>query len=317
MPVNAELILFVSIDVVGATAYKNNPHEERKDEHPWLKFFKDLYGDFDRELRSEIYNIPDWNPNADQIPELWKLLGDELVYTVKLSDGKHAKHIIRAFRSSITNYIEIIRRQDLPLSLKATAWTAGFPVVNARIETEPTTHTIRELVDYIGPSIDAGFRLCKYASDGKFIISVELALILTRVILDPDFDYFLDGTEPLKGVMRGKPYPIIWISMASEENRLYRSVMERKPVNASNLREYLQEYVAAVKDPLMICEPYILGDNDVSDPLLSKIPTRHTELLHNIRVREASLYTENPGPARDEGGTRNAEINPKTKSAET
>ena len=76
--------------------------------------------------------------------------------------------------------------------------------------------------DYAGPAVDTGFRLSQLATPRKFIISLEVARILSLVRLQDKFcELFhfraeqlrmgFDGTCELKGVIGNKPYPIFWI----------------------------------------------------------------------------------------------------------
>lgn len=78
--------------------------------------------------------------------------------------------------------------------------------------------------DFIGQSIDTGFRVGTEATARKLTLSVELAHMLSKVCVDliaepsllptldsRDFKFYFDGRVALKGVLGGIPYPVIWL----------------------------------------------------------------------------------------------------------
>lgn len=72
-------------------------------------------------------------------------------------------------------------------------------------------------VDYIGPSIDTGFRLSSLSSNRKMIVSVDVAYALSRTSFDGEvgrIDLFYDGSTSLKGVFGGSNYPVFWLDMS-------------------------------------------------------------------------------------------------------
>jgi len=90
--------------------------------------------------------------------------------------------------------------------VKGTGWLAGFPVMNSVMPGDSVSH-----FDFLGSSIDIGFRLSRFASPRKFIFSVELAYVLSAPgkLIENGFRYH--GKEILKGVLANRPYPIFWL----------------------------------------------------------------------------------------------------------
>lgn len=82
----------------------------------------------------------------------------------------------------------------------------------------------KALLDFVGPSIDNGFRLTKFASPRKLIVSIGLAWMLAEGLKDlqssnnprvkeicEGWRFYYDGGEVLKGIRSGNPYPVFWI----------------------------------------------------------------------------------------------------------
>lgn len=282
----SKLILFLSVDIVGSTLFKSaNTNEQRKHQHPWLSIFEDFYRDFPTLLKKEIddrVNDKKFTITQDARPHLWKSAGDELIFKCQILDHKSVPFILDSFKSAILRYAENLK--TLNLDLKGTAWIAGVPVINAELGSEKD--------DYIGPSIDCGFRICKFASERKLIISLELAYMLLDIDKDADkplFVYYFDGCQELKGVLNGKPYPIIWIDMrhgqAPREEKLQG--ITRANATPSELFSYCKSYIESVSDHLLVI-PYI-------PQVYNGIPQIHQEILNNIEKEQKGSYEENPG----------------------
>lgn len=159
------------------------------------------------------------------IPDVWKYLGDEILFHVTLKDYTHTIHHILSFQKTIKMWSDHMKSNGLPLRCKGSAWLAGFPVNNIMIKPDfrPESHPYGIPLDFIGSSIDCGFRLSRYSTVRKFVVSLDLALMLATAMAEPPFRdlegmvFRYDGREPLKGVLHQTPYPIFWIDM--EGNR--------------------------------------------------------------------------------------------------
>ncbi|WP_295214682.1 hypothetical protein [uncultured Brevundimonas sp.] len=185
-----------------------------------------------------------WGPR----PELWKVIGDEILFTKELTDHRQLQSTIHCWIEAIETTRQFLRKFERPLDVKCTAWTAGFPVVNKEValpkevdlQGPPVTNYVKEAgrlleerysarpkskkgkieVDYIGPSIDIGFRLSQFATNRKFMISVGAAYILTLsnkknpAIKLRSIRY--DGSAVLKGVFGGANYPLFWLDMSKD-----------------------------------------------------------------------------------------------------
>lgn len=275
------LLLFLSVDVVGSTAYKNN-NRETDGVQPWLQFFKDFYQDF-----PEFLTRASCGQGTKVNPVIWKTAGDELIFTVPLACHTEAlKHVI-AFQCAIGQYAAETTKKKLPLGFKGCVWVAGFPVINA--EVRPSGGSSGP--DYIGPLVDAGFRLAKFADERKLVVSVELALLLAEAAdemhMNPVFYY--DGKHVLKGVLSERPYPIIWLDMLNGNKPLEEELqgLTRLPASTKKLSEFCREFINSVSPHLVV--PYI--DQCAK---FSTIPESHRAILatHDADPQELLISGE-------------------------
>lgn len=178
--------------------------------------------------RKEKVNFPRAN--------VWKYIGDEVVLVAELSCPKlHPSLHVLALAETIKQFNANFKEQPIniggeekKLQFKGTAWVAGFPVTNIEIILPGIKGGIS---DYLGPSIDLGFRLSKFASQERLVISASLAhLIVSGDYLGRTVSYMGENTPavPLcfggnveaKGVKNGK-HPLIWHPIVeTEESKL-------------------------------------------------------------------------------------------------
>ncbi|WP_460230499.1 hypothetical protein, partial [Bacillus cereus] len=111
----SKLKLFLSIDVVGSTAFKQDqPRSHHRNTgrasgpSNWLTFLSSFYRDFSSRLKLHLGRCVEHtgfnNGNVDSqvgYPSLWKALGDELVFVIELKHEKHLSVILDAFRHAI------------------------------------------------------------------------------------------------------------------------------------------------------------------------------------------------------------------------
>ncbi len=242
-----KLKLFLSVDVVGSTDFKQRSHQ-------WLNFFVSFYTEFADLLDAAVAAQ---GSNGYGLPgvRLWKSLGDELIFTTELKDRYQAEKYLKAFRQSLQEAADNWHRDgsksdQKELRLKGTAWVAGFPVTNSEIPLELPDSATSDMRDYIGPQVDTGFRLKDFASPRKLVLSAELAYFLVCSGTS-GVHLFFDGEHPMRGVLKGKPYPVTWIDCdghhegsgsghSAKMNRLKDKLTGREPVLPEDLKQYLR-----------------------------------------------------------------------------
>jgi len=250
------LKLFFSADLIGSTALKSNA-EGVTLEPPWLETFQGFYSEFPVIFKNEQDKL------GCKPIDFWKGIGDELLWVTTLTKGDDALSSLRPFKLSLEEYNRRLDTTGKKVRLKGTAWIAGFPITHREV---PLPNTEKKEVDYIDPYIDTGFRLSKFASQMKMVVSVDLAwLILNcRVKSSEENNLVLrfDESESMKGVLNSKPYPIIWIKCDSPLEELEYDLHHRENHNANwrtSLEKFCEAFITATDDKIIF--PYIIDDD--------------------------------------------------------
>lgn len=279
--------LFLSVDLSGSTEYKYAGRRDKAVSGEWKKVIKDFYQSFPHTLFS-IFDTPAAKPNdgalSDCIPEVWKTQGDEIIFSAILQRYQQAAWLTRTFLDVLVDY-----RNKLPhgLNLKAAGWIADFPERNLALS--PATWSSRRgqpgettnarteeayKLDFVGPSMDLGFRLSKYADIDRMAISVELALLLSQAERGSDriFRYRFSGLGRLKGVLGSSDhdnYPLVFLDTHSRHNQPKREGIDlrlqeceealhgRTEILPMQIREYCTAFIEKHRDALY--EPYFPG----------------------------------------------------------
>jgi hypothetical protein len=228
------LRLFMSVDVVDSTPFK-----QRREGHEgleWLAPISYFLALFPKELVSA------YRKSDREKATLWKSVGDELVFVALLKSEQDAIAHVRALKTAMENFATHKFGKDL--RLKATAWTAGFPVGNVALPMRKPEHEVP--YEFLGPSIDSGFRLAGLSTPRRMTISLELAWILRRA--KADFPMFYSGRQKLKGILESEGCPHVWID-----------IKEPRPDSMTWHEEKLLDHAAAGKAKLeAFCRAYIL-----------------------------------------------------------
>lgn len=322
---NSCLRIFLSVDIVGSTNFKqllaakgaddkkatseDASHPGKKWLFPILEFYDQMTTRFIHEwhaLSTAANTGLFWA--AGDPPQLWKAVGDELIFTKPLKDHKEAFVCVAALLSTVLKFRDVIKTHSRGLDLKCAAWIAGFPVNNAEVvlsslgkgddaiddgdfifanlqRLHRTYEDSAGVRDYIGPSIDTGFRVASLASPRKFVLTADLALMLATVSSTmpatsnclPRLEYYYEGRVPLKGVTNGLPYPIFWVN-AADKTRLVEledDLEGREPIRASLVKEYCEHFVEK-QEGTHIIRPYIVSD---ADPMFRHMPSEHEQKL--------------------------------------
>ncbi|WP_061850247.1 hypothetical protein [Bradyrhizobium sp. DOA1] len=250
----------MSVDLVGSTAFKGGAGEAtvKTSAHPmWVdeigKFYREFPATFRRRFGEQAATT---KPIVDFGPRVWKTVGDEIIFCCRVLSLDHVVCVVEAFIQSLDDYGRVLDSRGKHLDVKGAAWLAAFPAPNVTIEIfhSDQSSTIdlgdEELerradaephkFDFLGKSIDCGFRLAKFSSADKLILSAELALALCEsdssngVRFRRDFNY--PGREELKGVIAGRPYPIVTIDTQRSPLRREVFALERQIIGPPTVK---------------------------------------------------------------------------------
>lgn len=270
----------MSVDLVGSTAYK------AKEVYPvWVRQIKFFYHQFNIEMvkhyKSFMHIVKNGHEFADSPPKLWKIVGDEIIFCVRVNCFEHLSCCIQAFVQALASFGELLNKQEKQLDVKGSAWIASFPAPNVTIvsigdilnvddyqrhgalfsESDEIIGDINPSnCDFQGAQIDAGFRVSKFAHSHELVLSIELAWLLTLLKKQNlvTFNFIYKGKESLKGVMGGMPYPIIVIqtermAQKRELEELERSVAGSGSIKPIDLYNYITKFmeVNAIEFPVV------------------------------------------------------------------
>ncbi|MEK0233855.1 hypothetical protein [Ralstonia pseudosolanacearum] len=348
------LRLFFSADIVGSTAFKQKPQNttgstDQQGKFPlWFNTVLAFYHQAEQSFSRNWANFEHSCAGQDALahwfgpaPELWKTVGDEVLFTKQINHPAQAITSCHAWLRTLDDLREQLKERGL--DVKASAWLADFPLRNQEVvlRSALSNETLNAddeypfnnqlsldayysgnaqnvIRDYIGPSIDTGFRLGGLASTRKFVISIELANVLsieqsksdrdTRlysfgVLSLRKFDFRYDGRVPLKGVLGGNPYPVFWIDL-DPENEVHRAedeVLGTPKPSAAQLRSLTTSFIKSNEGYL--CSPYffdvvdkIEGFADMSLAHLDEMLARHEryEQTKEKRANEADTGHDIP-----------------------
>ncbi|MGH7039476.1 MAG: hypothetical protein ACREE1_15200 [Stellaceae bacterium] len=286
--------LFLSVDVAGSTEFKTGLTPRRGT--LWLDVFRDFFRNFPIMM---IGQVGMGFLTEDSLPEVsvWKFMGDEVIFAAAPASPEEVTLLMRAHFNAMAAY-EAEYLADLPLRLKGSAWLACFPAPNIEIEVpELARGGGKTQTDFIGPDIDLGFRLGKFAWPATVTVSLDLLDVVLNAGNRDLMDFFLVGREPLKGVLFGRPYPAIWARPAGaaagfmpweiEDSPLVARAVAEGPATAGSLRMvidgvrlYLRKMHGAASEPIRFEAAPVATD--------AKLTTATLDLPHPARKHAGS-----------------------------
>lgn len=325
------LRLFLSADIIGSTALKQsrlgalgsaNPSAEAS----WFTIIQGFYFEAQQNFLSEWEALRVLHPAPEHFgdaPELWKTIGDEVLFTKSVTDHRQVAVTIQCWVRALDRMRDFLTRDSSRLGVKSTAWIAGFPFRNKEVVLrggvfskdgviedyyKENGNILNQyysdkrgsdiLIDYVGPSIDTGFRLSSLATDRKMIFSLEIAYILsltstTKAGPIEEIQLHYDGQIFLKGVLNGISYPTFWLdlskedSAAAKEDRLTGSLV----CDRDAIRQFCDAFYQEHGD--LVFPPFIHSE---SEPILIDRPPwyekKHQNLIKNFY--ESSVFTPEP-----------------------
>lgn len=201
---------------------------------------------------------------------------------------------LHALKLAMSEYESSLAAKGHNLGLKATAWLAGFPVINSEVWLAQPGEEDDFVRDFLGPSIDLGFRLTRFADGRRIPVSVDLAYLLAKSAnhvseeLKPTI--LFGSSESLKGVMDGKKYPVLWVdrldgTQTSED--VLRCIERRCDYGA--ICRFADDLFEREGNPCLE-RPFIEDDDDED---IRKVPDYMRSRRKEIEVADADRSYEN------------------------
>ncbi len=248
------LQLFFSADLSGGTAFKNQyPVERIGYAQAWPTVFEQFFREFERAFRDRVTAAREDESDDAWIappPQLWKINGDELLFTELVYPDMRRRN--PALGTSLRAFVELVQKYDAiylakGLGVRGCIWTAGFPLRNKPLRiAEGDIEIIKRdidrqedqdtgdfepgsiaVADYVGRDMDLGFRLAALAPPMRVVCSFDVAQFVTALPDQSALAVHHVGWQPLKGILRGLPYPILWLEAGEE--RTTRHPWETSP----------------------------------------------------------------------------------------
>ncbi|ATE66458.1 hypothetical protein [Rhizorhabdus dicambivorans] len=204
--------LFLSVDMAGSTQFKGR----FADGSSWLDTFRTFFTNFPLMLAGQV-GFAFLEEGETPVVEVWKVMGDEVIFVATPESPEALVNMLLALIRTMNAYEERYL-EDLPLRLKGTAWLAEFGTRNIELEIPELSggEGVRA-IDFIGPDLDLGFRVTKFSRPACLALSFDVADLVIAAGNAGDVSLHLIGSEELKGVMFGRPYPIIWMLEAGTD----------------------------------------------------------------------------------------------------
>lgn len=358
-----KLRLFLSADIVGSTAFKQRSGEGSEQ---WFRLVRTFY------MMAERYFAFRWSLAKDRYqdaerpllfgdaaPELWKTVGDEVLFTKEIAHPSEATMCMSIWLQVLEDLRQLLDKSGL--DVKSSAWLADFPIRNREIflhtgaptktddgakndpppqtdgadrSNDPTEDLEWEndslfdsykarlpgvTRDFIGQSIDTGFRVSTAASSRKLMLSVELAHMLSmeceRLDLDPyrigafpvrSFTFHYDGRNALKGVLNGTPYPLIWLDVEPAKRiHVTEDVLSARPkptprqiheFTTALITEFPTRFCSMLEFLDGPCPPaYEEFEKNLTDSI-KKLHEQFTDREANIELKKLAVGMPEDGP---------------------
>ncbi len=266
--------VFLSIDVIVSTLLKMEPSSTNDGvssqrasrwTEQFFNFFSEappLFANYYKQITNDscmstceerISSSVQKHQKTCNSPVKWKLLGDEVILTENIICPQQVYYCLKALVATINEL-----HRTTGLKFKGTAWVTGIPVANAPLQFQlqenmyhsTLPHTPRQMydgydvraTDVIGSSMDLGFRLAKFSTETKLVIStsfLKLLLDAQELIDEKDcFAVYSNGFTAIRGVKDGK-HPLFWIIPATQHLPECTLFTETPP---EKLRAFLKEY---------------------------------------------------------------------------
>jgi hypothetical protein len=228
--------LFLSVDLTGSTAFKQRPFDPKS---PWQKVFLQFYREFPQVLHQQQQGDP-----AEGLSlQLWKAVGDELLFTCEVHSERDIFHAVRLWIKAMRVFTLTGLRDHPELGVKGAAFLGTFPgpdhestipwlpdteesgrdvlLLNEEAVNASDRDSSKYLFDFFGPSIDTGFRICSMSKPRYMPLSLEVAYALAVVQHHHDSqtdtyasrDLKLLESIQLKGVWGGREYPVFALDL--------------------------------------------------------------------------------------------------------
>lgn len=247
---NSSVAIFMSVDLAGSTAFKSQARGDSNGPQ-WLEAFEAFFREVPLIMMGQIAAA---FAMEDDVPQtgVWKVIGDEIVFMGYPRSSKEALLLTIAFYRTVVSYDKKIFER-WPLRIKGCIWAAHISRRNRAIEIPEMLggDEGEAYIDYLGPDVDAGFRLASCGGRGQVIVSSNLVHMFSEMEDTHGVNFHYVGKKVLKGVYAGRPYPLFLITMAAmmpvtweweaEEDPGMEKLRKHQPMSAKDVKKLLDQ----------------------------------------------------------------------------
>lgn len=282
--------LFLSVDLVGSTNFKS-----KNSQSEWIKAFSFFYSRFNEILISNYQNesrkiCP---PNiVGTSPKVWKTIGDEIIFCCKAESIQHISMCVMAFTKTLNDFHNELIKTYSSLGVKGNSWLADFPAINCSLPliSNPSLDTVTDEerekkadetpneFDFLGKSIDTGFRISRNSNLNFMTICPHLAYMLAKSIDSKattnisGIELRFNGVQSFKGVVNDGNFPVLGISTYKDEKIKRTDELESKlqgrkwNLTSQEIIEYLDAFFDSNNYDKMILDYFGRGSNFEENP---------------------------------------------------
>ncbi len=307
------VILFFSIDIVNSTLYKTTNY------YGWVNVLNTIFSKIHDRVKTAI-------PEPES--ELWRVLGDEVIFIVKIPDNETLLHYMTLLDEIFVEYLNKVKSGEIfdmifgkkemnqneiklmklqnVLSLKATSWIAIVThspdmISSEKFDEYENVLTIykqnqkkHQFFEFLGNDIDAGFRLAKEAYDGRHIISFELAYLLSTQSRHMKNLHIITYKQ-LNGIWKNRLYPIIWYHDGTKNVDFADSFAYDELAKSNIVKEYFDNINGKndiIRDKRMFDDVLFALNKILQDNHLSTKIDRINELLKEANSIKTEVIEE-------------------------
>jgi hypothetical protein len=203
------VVLFMAVDIVGSSEFKMQFRDEANEAF-WLKPFENF---FQWTPLRFVGRVAEVYSHEDSIPEtnVWRVRGDEIIFLSRLSRASDASSLSLAFMRTVEDCNQLVL-SDSGLRVRGCCWAAQLSGRNRVIMIPEMYHGFH---DYLGPDVDAGFRLSTCAPDGQVAYSYNLVHLIGSQTSGQNHRFRYTEDRVLRGVADQLPYPIVTSSSSA------------------------------------------------------------------------------------------------------
>lgn len=320
VPAEYRVRIYLSVDLSGSTAFKNSREGIALSDGAtpkWVSVFQHFYSTFPSQFRANFLKHQTEAAGSDGCPELWKAVGDELVFCGRVRNKKSVITALSAFISTMHGYRKHLISDSIALDLKGAGWIAAFPEPNRAVQLRPgdflsATEALEAAADerpfdfdFLGKAIDSGFRVAASATTERFALCAQLARLLVGADPELGFAHEIRFDQPvlLKGVNRGEPYPVLYIDTMTHLRSAELRKRERDLLNRTHaptkhaLAAYLKEYCELVgTDEIMLG----MQSNDASPQVPESYAIHREAMARHLNEERGRFFSDRGSASADD-----------------